>query len=81
MKIHEYQAKKLLLGIRVVVPGGVKVVHSVDEVEVAAELAQVIGMKLVTHQVGPLGREVKHIIAQEPYITPSSATYRGYASK
>jgi len=53
--------------------GGVKVVKSIDDVEVVAK--DMIGMKLVTHQTGPAGREVKRVyveggceIARELYL-------------
>ena len=53
--------------------GGVKVVKSIDDVEAAAK--DMIGMKLVTHQTGPAGREVKRVyveggceIARELYL-------------
>lgn len=43
--------------------GGVRVVHSIDDV--AEQAAQMIGMNLVTHQTGPLGREVKRVYIEE----------------
>lgn len=43
--------------------GGVKVVHSIDDV--SAEAEQMIGMNLVTHQTGPQGREVKRVYIEE----------------
>ena len=43
--------------------GGVKVVKSVDAVEAAAKA--MIGMKLVTHQTGPAGREVKRVYVED----------------
>ena len=42
--------------------GGVKVVKSIDDVEAAAK--DMIGMKLVTHQTGPAGREVKRVYVE-----------------
>ncbi|MGF1606449.1 MAG: ADP-forming succinate--CoA ligase subunit beta [Rhodothalassiaceae bacterium] len=54
--------------------GGVKVVKSVEDVEVAAK--ELIGKTLVTHQTGPEGREVKRVyiedgcrIAKEFYVS------------
>ena len=43
--------------------GGVKLARSLDE---AVEIAQnIIGMKLVTHQTGPEGREVRTVLIEE----------------
>lgn len=53
--------------------GGVKVVKTLDDVK--AEAQRMIGMKLVTHQTGPQGQEVKRVyieqgcnIARELYL-------------
>ena len=43
--------------------GGVKVVHSLEDVGNAA--SELIGMNLVTHQTGPEGREVKRVYVEE----------------
>jgi succinyl-CoA synthetase beta subunit len=43
--------------------GGVKLARSIDEVKTLA--GQMLGMKLVTHQTGPQGREVKRIYIEE----------------
>src|SRR5258708_21936062 len=43
--------------------GGVKVVKSTDEVRDAA--TKMLGMKLVTHQTGPAGKEVKRVYVEE----------------
>ena len=43
--------------------GGVKVVHSLEDVKNAA--SELIGMNLVTHQTGPEGREVKRVYVEE----------------
>jgi succinyl-CoA synthetase beta subunit len=43
--------------------GGVKLVKSVEEVKETAQ--RMIGMKLVTHQTGPEGREVKRVYVEE----------------
>ena len=43
--------------------GGIKLAHSVEE---AAEIAdQMIGMKLVTHQTGPEGKEVRKVLVEQ----------------
>lgn len=42
--------------------GGVKVVKSIDDVEKAAKA--ILGMKLVTHQTGPAGREVHKVLIE-----------------
>jgi succinyl-CoA synthetase beta subunit len=53
--------------------GGVKVVKTLDDVK--AEAQRMIGMKLITHQTGPQGQEVKRVyieqgcnIARELYL-------------
>jgi len=43
--------------------GGVKIVNSIDGVEKAAN--DLIGMKLVTHQTGPEGREVNRVYVED----------------
>ena len=43
--------------------GGVKLAHSLDEVETLAD--QMIGMTLVTHQTGPEGRVVKKVLIEQ----------------
>src|SRR5260221_13782102 len=43
--------------------GGVKVVKSSDDVRETA--GKMLGMKLVTHQTGPAGREVKRVYVEE----------------
>jgi succinyl-CoA synthetase beta subunit len=43
--------------------GGVRVVHSIEEVGRAAK--DIIGMTLVTHQTGPAGKEVKRVYIEE----------------
>lgn len=99
MKVHEFQAKKLLrnygvpvppggvadtpehaaqiaadLGGRVVVKaqihaggrgkgGGIKVAGNAAAALRAAE--QIIGMQLVTHQTGPEGQRVKHVLVEK----------------
>jgi succinyl-CoA synthetase beta subunit len=43
--------------------GGVKLARTVDEVE--SEARRMLGMKLVTHQTGPEGREVRKLLIEE----------------
>ncbi len=43
--------------------GGVKVVHSIDEVRAEAE--RMLGMTLITHQTGPAGRLVKRLFVED----------------
>ena len=43
--------------------GGVKVVHSLEELEKAADA--ILGMQLITHQTGPEGQKVRKIIVEE----------------
>lgn len=43
--------------------GGVKIAHSVEDVEKFA--SQIIGMTLVTHQTGPVGKLVRKVIVQQ----------------
>ncbi len=43
--------------------GGVKVVKSIDDVRDTAN--QMLGMTLVTHQTGPVGKEVKRVYVEE----------------
>ncbi|PZP54145.1 MAG: ADP-forming succinate--CoA ligase subunit beta [Azospira oryzae] len=43
--------------------GGVKLARSVDEVR--ARAAEILGMRLVTHQTGPEGRIVKRLLIEE----------------
>jgi succinyl-CoA synthetase beta subunit len=43
--------------------GGVKVVKSVDDVRREAE--RMLGLKLVTHQTGPQGKEVRRLLIEE----------------
>ena len=43
--------------------GGVKILNSIEELSVAAK--ELLGKKLVTHQTGPKGREVKRLYVEE----------------
>ena len=42
--------------------GGVKIVNSIEELSVAAK--ELLGKKLVTHQTGPEGKEVKRLYVE-----------------
>tara|TARA_B100000029_G_scaffold515208_1_gene621140 strand:+ start:40804 stop:41970 length:1167 start_codon:yes stop_codon:yes gene_type:complete len=43
--------------------GGVKIATSIEEVKLFAE--EILGMKLITHQTGPEGQEVKRLLIEE----------------
>ncbi len=43
--------------------GGVKILNSIEELTIAAK--ELLGKKLVTHQTGPEGREVKRLYVEE----------------
>ena len=43
--------------------GGVKILNTLEELKVAAK--ELLGKKLITHQTGPEGREVKRLYAEE----------------
>ncbi len=43
--------------------GGVKIAHSIEEVKTFAK--QIIGMTLVTHQTGPMGKFVRRVLIQQ----------------
>lgn len=43
--------------------GGVRVVHSIEELQAAAD--DVLGMQLVTHQTGPEGQQVKRLYVED----------------
>src|SRR5215469_13260685 len=43
--------------------GGVKLARTLDDVELAAR--HMLGKKLVTHQTGPEGREVRRLLIEE----------------
>ena len=45
--------------------GGVKILNSIDELH--REAKEMLGKKLITHQTGPEGKEVKKIYIQEAY--------------
>ncbi len=44
--------------------GGIKIVDSIDELKKAAN--ELLGKKLITHQTGSAGREVKRLYVEEP---------------
>ena len=75
MNIHEYQAKELLAKFGVAVPPGAV---AYTAAEAAAAARALLGRKLVTHQTGPEGRDVKRVyveagcdIARELYLALS----------
>ncbi len=43
--------------------GGIKILNSIEELKIAA--GELLGKKLVTHQTGPEGREVKRLYVEE----------------
>ena len=43
--------------------GGVKILNTIEELKVAAK--ELLGKKLITHQTGPEGREVKRLYVEE----------------
>jgi Succinyl-CoA synthetase, beta subunit len=43
--------------------GGVKILNTIDELELAAK--ELLGKTLITHQTGPEGREVKRLYVEE----------------
>ena len=43
--------------------GGVKILNTIDELEIAAK--ELLGKTLITHQTGPEGREVKRLYVEE----------------
>ncbi len=49
--------------------GGVKIAKSLNEVEVFAK--QILGMTLVTHQTGPVGKEVHKILVEQSIYYPN----------
>ncbi len=59
--------------------GGVKLAKSLDEVKERAE--QILGMQLITHQTGPVGKKVnKIIVAQDVYYPGETPTKEYYMS-
>ena len=43
--------------------GGVKILNTIEELKLAAK--ELLGKKLITHQTGPEGREVKRLYVEE----------------
>ena len=56
--------------------GGVKIAHSIDEVQKYAE--QIIGMNLVTHQTGPSGKRVKRVLIQQGVYQKGASEVKEY---
>lgn len=56
--------------------GGVKIAHSIEEVEKYAK--QIIGMTLVTHQTGPAGKFVRKVVVQQGIYQPGPSEVKEY---
>ena len=68
-KIKLLDSKKLVLKAQIHAggrgkAGGIKIVDSIHELE--KEANSLLGKKLITHQTGPLGKEVKRLYVEEP---------------
>jgi succinyl-CoA synthetase beta subunit len=56
--------------------GGVKIAHTIEDVEMYTK--QMIGMTLVTHQTGPVGKLVRKVIVQQGIYTPGPSEIKEY---
>lgn len=56
--------------------GGVKIAHTVEDVGLFAK--QIIGMTLVTHQTGPVGKLVRKVIVQQGIYQPGPSEVKEY---
>jgi len=56
--------------------GGVKIAHNIEEVELYTK--QIIGMTLVTHQTGPVGKFVRKVIVQQGIYQPGPSEVKEY---
>jgi len=56
--------------------GGVKIAHSIEDVEKYTK--QIIGMTLVTHQTGPVGKLVRKVIIQQGIYQPGPSEVKEY---
>ncbi|NOU16714.1 MAG: ADP-forming succinate--CoA ligase subunit beta [Bacteroidales bacterium] len=56
--------------------GGVKIAHTVEDVELYTK--QMIGMTLVTHQTGPVGKLVRKVIVQQGIYTSGPSEIKEY---
>ena len=68
-KVQLLDSKKLVLKAQIHAggrgkAGGIKIVDSIHELE--KEANSLLGKKLITHQTGPLGKEVKRLYVEEP---------------
>ena len=68
-KVKILDSKKLVLKAQIHAggrgkAGGIKIVDSIHELE--KEANSLLGKKLITHQTGPLGKEVKRLYVEEP---------------
>ena len=68
-KVKLLDSKKLVLKAQIHAggrgkAGGIKIVDSIHELEKEANI--LLGKKLITHQTGPLGKEVKRLYVEEP---------------
>ena len=68
-KVKLLDSKKLVLKAQIHAggrgkAGGIKIVDSIYELE--KEANSLLGKKLITHQTGPLGKEVKRLYVEEP---------------
>ena len=68
-KVKLLDSKKLVLKAQIHAggrgkAGGIKIVDSIHELE--KEANSLLGKKLITHQTGPLGKEVKRLYVEEP---------------
>jgi succinyl-CoA synthetase beta subunit len=67
-KIKELNSKKFVVKAQIHAGGrgkggGVKLVKNIDELKIEAK--KMFGMNLITHQTGPLGKEVKRLYIEE----------------
>jgi len=56
--------------------GGVKIAHSIEDVELYSK--QIIGMTLVTHQTGPIGKLVRKVIVQQGIYQPGATPVKEF---
>ena len=56
--------------------GGVKIAHSIEDVELYSK--QIIGMILVTHQTGPIGKLVRKVIVQQGIYQPGATPVKEF---
>jgi len=56
--------------------GGVKIAHTIEDVELYSK--QIIGMTLVTHQTGPVGKLVRKVIVQQGIYQPGATPVKEF---